>query len=107
MKKLCCALFVLMPLGALAATYPVEVEKQMNGAEVSASGQAIDYNLGGLNLYNYGGTEASCVAVFRNGPEAPRTRRATLKPGENAALTSKFNNSILRLRIKVTCKPLS
>ncbi|MBM7060628.1 3-phosphoglycerate kinase [Pseudomonas sp. UL073] len=105
MNKLCCVLFAALPLTALAATYPVEVEKQMNGAEVSASGQAIDYNLGGLNLYNYGGTSAACTVVFRNGPEAPRTRRATLKPGENAALTSKFNNSILRLRIKVTCEP--
>ncbi|CAD5108729.1 3-phosphoglycerate kinase [Zestomonas carbonaria] len=106
MKKLYCAVFALLPMGALAATYPIELEKQLNGAEVSASGQAIDYNLAALDLYNYGQTRARCTAVFRNGPEVPRTRKVTLEPGGNAALTGKFNNGIIRLRIKLTCEPL-
>ncbi|MCY1283797.1 hypothetical protein D9M68_248650 [compost metagenome] len=106
MKKLCCVVFALLPLSAFAATYPVELEKQVNGAEVSASGQAIDYNLGGLDLYNYGQTTANCTAIFRNGPEVPRTRRTSLKPGERATLTGKFNSAIIRLRIKVTCEPV-
>ncbi|WP_017938842.1 hypothetical protein [Zestomonas thermotolerans] len=105
-KELCCAVFALLPLAALAATYPIELEKQLNGAEISASPMALDYNLGAVNLYNYGETRARCTAVFRNGPEMPRTRRITLEPGDNSAVTGKFNSGILRLRIKLTCEPL-
>ena len=34
MKKLCCALLACLPLTVMA--YPIEVEKQLNGAEVAA-----------------------------------------------------------------------
>ena len=75
MKNCCLALLALMPL--TAAAYPTELEKQLNGAEVSASIQDIDRNIGGLTLYNYGLTDAKCNAQFRNGPEAPRIRKAS------------------------------
>ena len=76
MKKLCCLLFALLPLGAHA--YPIELDKQLNGAEVSASTQEIDHNMAALSLYNYGESEAECTAVFRNGPEAQVARHARL-----------------------------
>lgn len=101
MKKLCCLLFALLPLGAHA--YPIELDKQLNGAEVSASTQEIDHNMAALMLYNYGQSEAECSAVFRNGPEAPRTRRAVLAPGANTNLTVKFTRSVIRLRVSLTC----
>lgn len=101
MKKLCCALLALLPLSALA--YPIEVEQQLNGAEVSYSTQDIDEDLGAILLYNQGQTPAQCTAVFRNGPEAPRTRKALIEPGERANLSVKFTRSIIRLRIKLTC----
>lgn len=102
MKNLCCALLMLLPLGALA--YPIDLEKQLNGAEVSASTQEIDHNMGAVLLYNYGETAADCRAVFRNGPEAPRTRKVVLEPGQNSSMTIKFNRSIIRLRVNLTCE---
>lgn len=101
MKKLCCALLALLPLSALA--YPIDLEKQLNGAEVSATTQEIDHNMSAVLLYNYGETEAECKAVFRNGPDAPRTRKVVLAAGQNSNMTVKFNRSIIRLRVQLTC----
>ena len=56
MKKLCCALLACLPLTVMA--YPIEVEKQLNGAEISVSTQEIDHNMGALQLYNYGRSDA-------------------------------------------------
>lgn len=103
MKKLCCALIALLPLAAQA--YPIELEKQFNGAEVSASSQEIDHNMAAVLVQNYGETAASCKAVFRNGPEAPRTRSVNLAAGQSGNLTVKFARSIIRLRIQLTCEP--
>ena len=50
MKKLCCALIACLPLAALA--YPIELEKQFNGAEVSASTQEIDHNMAAVLVQN-------------------------------------------------------
>lgn len=101
MKKLACALIALLPLSAFA--YPIDVERQLNGAEVSVSTQEVDHNIGAVMLYNYGQSQAQCSAVFRNGPEAPRTRKVTLAPGASSNLTMKFARSIIRLRVELTC----
>src|SRR5690606_34986485 len=69
MKRICCLLFALLPVVAMA--YPIEVAKQFNGAEISVTTQEIDHNMAALMLYNYGQAEAQCTAIFRNGPEAP------------------------------------
>ncbi|PYC27540.1 3-phosphoglycerate kinase [Aquipseudomonas alcaligenes] len=103
MKNCCLALLALLPLTALA--YPTELKKQMNGAEVSASIQQIDTNIGGLTLYNYGLTAAKCNAQFRNGPEAPRNRAAELKPGESVTQTVRFARNIIKLRVDLRCEP--
>ncbi|MDA7086112.1 3-phosphoglycerate kinase [Pseudomonas sp. SA3-5] len=101
MKIFCCALIALMPLVAFA--YPIEVEKQLNGAEVSVTTQEIDHNMGTVLLYNYGQTQAKCTGVFRNGPEAPRSRKVVLAPGQSSNLTIKFARSIIKLRVQLTC----
>ncbi|MDH1867477.1 3-phosphoglycerate kinase [Pseudomonas sp. NY15364] len=101
MKKIICLLLACMPLAAYA--YPIEVEKQFNGAEVSATTQEIDHNMAALMLYNYGQSEAECSAVFQNGPEAPRIRRTVLAPGASNNMAVKFTRSVIRLRIKLTC----
>ncbi|UVE18936.1 3-phosphoglycerate kinase [Pseudomonas sp. LS44] len=105
MKTICCALLAILPLSALAATYPIEVDKQMNGAEVAVSPQAIDVSMAGVELYNYGKAAAECKVVFRNGPESPRQRSAVLQPGESKLTTSSFKSQVIKLRIKVTCNP--
>ena len=74
MKKMCAFLLLALPLTALA--YPIDVSKQFNGSEVSATAVEIDHNMVGLLLENYGKADASCVARFANGPESPRVRKA-------------------------------
>lgn len=103
MKKLCCALIACVPLAVEA--YPIELEKQFNGAEVSASTQEIDHNMAAVRVQNYGQQAASCKAVFRNGPEAPRTRSVKLAAGQSGNLTVKFARSIIRLRVQLDCQP--
>ncbi len=103
MKKLCCALIACVPLAVQA--YPIELEKQFNGAEVSASTQEIDHNMAAVRVQNYGQQAASCKAVFRNGPEAPRTRSVKLAAGQSGNLTVKFARSIIRLRVQLDCQP--
>lgn len=78
MKTISYLLFALLPLAATAATYPVDIDQQLNGAEITVTPQTIDRDLAGLLLLNYGETAAVCTAVFQNGPEAPRTRRTEL-----------------------------
>lgn len=105
MKQLCCALLACLPMTVMA--YSIEVEKQLNGAEVSVSTQEIDHNMGALQLYNYGRSAAKCTAIFRSGPEAPRTRRITLAAGESNNLSYKASRSIIKLRTQLTCELLS
>lgn len=103
MRKICCALIALLPLAAQA--YPIELEKLLNGAEVSASSREIDHDMAAVVVQNYGQTPASCKAVFRNGPEAPRTRSVNLAAGQSGNLTVKFARSVIRLRVQLTCEP--
>ncbi|MCF7203112.1 3-phosphoglycerate kinase [Pseudomonas oligotrophica] len=105
MKRICLCLLALLPLAATAASYPIDVEQQLNGAEISATPQAIDRDLAAVELHNYGQQAAVCSLVFRNGPEAPRTRRVELAPGERKALSNKFRRDVIRLRLQLTCEP--
>jgi hypothetical protein len=107
MKRICIAVLAvaIIPLSALAVSYPVEVEQELNGAEVLATTETIDRDMAGLVLQNFGDRPAECTAVFRNGPESPRTRRTTLDAGERKPLTAKFKRDVIRLRIKLTCEP--
>ena len=105
MKRACIAALVIFPLSALAVSYPVDLEQQLNGAEVLASPETIDRDMAGLVLQNFGERQAECTTVFRNGPEAPRTRKITLQPGETKPVTAKFQREVIRLRIKLSCQP--
>ncbi len=106
MKRIfCLAVLAIIPLSAVAVSYPVEMEQQLNGAEVIASTEAIDRDMAAVLLHNLGDRPASCKAVFRNGPEAPRTRQTTLQAGERKPLIAKFKRDVIRLRIKLTCEP--
>ncbi|HCJ27777.1 MAG TPA: 3-phosphoglycerate kinase [Pseudomonas sp.] len=108
MKRICFAALAslsIIPLTALAVSYPVEVEQALNGTDVLATTETIDRDMAGLVLQNFGERPVECTAVFRNGPEAPRTRRTVLEAGERKPLTAKFKRDVIRLRIKLTCAP--
>jgi|GEM_PF-41664 len=112
MKRVCFAAraaalvsVAIFPLSALAVSYPVDLEQELNGAEVLASPETIDSDMAGLVLQNFGNRPVECSAAFRNGPELPRTRRLTLEPGQSKPMTAKFKRDVIRLRIKLTCEP--
>jgi hypothetical protein len=105
MKHLYCAVFALLPLTGFASTFPIEVESSLNGAEVTYDSQSINYNMAALSVSNHGSTSAQCTAVFRNGPEAPKTRKLLLKGGEKGNVTARFTSEIIKLRIRLDCKP--
>ncbi|WP_422403473.1 3-phosphoglycerate kinase [Pseudomonas sp. GZD-209] len=102
MKKCCAALLLCLPLGAMA--YPIDVEKQTNGVKVDYTAYDTTYDIGSINLNNYGQVPAACKVTFRNGPEAPRVRRVNVPAGKSVDVTAKFNREILKLRIQVDCK---
>ncbi|AGI25240.1 3-phosphoglycerate kinase [Pseudomonas sp. MT3] len=103
MKKICCAVLALLPLTALA--YPIEVQKSLNGTEVDYETQDIGDQMGAILLRNNGQQSVTCTAVFVNGPETPHVRKATLEPGKQANMTSSFSRAVIKLRIKLTCRP--
>ena len=105
MKRICLAVLAIIPLSALAVSYPVDIQQQLNGTEVLANASSIDRDMAALHLHNLGAEPVDCKAVFRNGPEAPRSRRTTLQAGEQKALTAKFKRDVIRLRIQLDCEP--
>ena len=46
-----------------------------------------------------------CKVVFNNGPEAPRTRNIEVAAGKHKNATAKFNRTIIKMRINLTCTP--
>ncbi|MNJ74479.1 hypothetical protein D3C77_714190 [compost metagenome] len=61
--------------------------------------------MGSITLNNYGEVPAQCKVRFQNGPEAPRVRRVQVAAKQSKDVTAKFNREIIKLRIKVDCKP--
>ncbi|MCK9815690.1 3-phosphoglycerate kinase [Pseudomonas chlororaphis] len=103
MRKFCCAVLALLPLSAMA--YPIDVEKQLNGLSIDYTAFDTDADIGSMQINNFGKTDALCSVVFRNGPEAPRTRKVEVPAGQSKNVTAKFNRSILKLRLTLTCTP--
>lgn len=101
MRKICCVLLAMLPLTAWA--YPIEVEKQLNGLAIDYKTFDTDTDIGTIEVNNYGKTDALCTVVFRNGPEAPRTRKLDLAAGQSKNASVKFTRSIIRLRLDLTC----
>ncbi|MCU7649807.1 3-phosphoglycerate kinase [Pseudomonas piscis] len=102
MRKFCCVLLALLPLGAWA--YPIDVDKQLNGLGIDYTAYDTDEDIGSIQLNNYGKTDATCTVVFRNGPESPRTRRVEVAAGQSRNVTAKFNRKIIKLRLNLNCQ---
>ncbi len=103
MKKFCCVLLALLPLTAFA--YPIDVQKDLNDMKIDYETFDTDKDIGTIRVANYGDVDATCKAVFRNGPEAPRTRSIDVPAGKHKNATAKFTREIIKLRIKLTCTP--
>jgi hypothetical protein len=103
MKKICCVVLAMLPLTAFA--YPIDVEKNLSGLKINYVTYDTTYDMGAITLDNYGDKAAECSVAFRNGPEAPRTRRVSLDAGKSADLSARFNREIIKLYITLSCKP--
>ena len=103
MKKFCCVMLALLPLTAFA--YPIDVQKNLNGMKIDYETFDTDSDIGSIRVANYGDVDASCKAVFSNGPEAPRTRKFDVSAGKHKNATAKFSRNIIKLRIGLTCTP--
>lgn len=103
MKKLILIGCLLLPATVFA--FPIEVEQQLNGAEIDIQTLDLGNNTGSVSLHNYGPRAAVCTARFRNGPESPRTRKARIASGDKAHLTARFSSAVIKLRVQVECKP--
>ena len=101
MKKFCCVLLALLPLTAFA--YPIDVQKDLNDMKIDYETFDTDNDIGSIRVANYGDVDATCKAVFNNGPEAPRTRTIDVPAGKHKNATAKFTREIIKLRIKLTC----
>jgi len=95
---------ILLLLPSVAWAFPFEVEQQLNGAEVDVQTMDLGNNMAAVSLQNYGQSAAVCKVRFRSGPEAPRTRKAQVKPGESAHVTARFNSTVIRMRVRVECQ---
>jgi len=103
MKKFYCVFLALQHPTAFA--YPIDVEKDLNGLKIDYETYDTDNDIGSIRVANYGDVDATCKAVFSNGPEAPRTRSIDVPAGKHKNATAKFTRSIIKLRIKLTCVP--
>ncbi|WPN48679.1 MULTISPECIES: hypothetical protein [unclassified Pseudomonas] len=103
MKKVCCVLLAMLPLMAFA--YPIDVNKKLNDMKIDYETFDTDSDIGSIRVANYGDVDASCKAVFSNGPEAPRTRKFDVAAGKHKTATAKFSRNIIKLRIELTCTP--
>ena len=103
MKKICCVLLAMLPLSAFA--YPIDVDKDLNGVQIDYNTHDTTYDIGNITLNNYGPVPAKCSVIFRNGPEAPRTRRVQVGAKSSVDVTAKFNREIIKLYIKLKCEP--
>lgn len=108
MKKLRCLVSACVLLGMLplsATAYPIDVKKNLNGLKIDYETFDTDSDIGSIRVANYGDVDASCKAVFSNGPEAPRTRKIDVPAGKHKSATAKFNRNIIKLRIELSCTP--
>lgn len=98
-----CVVLALLPLSAWA--YPIDVQKELNGMSIDYNAYDTDTDIASIQVNNYGTTDAVCRVVFNNGPEAPRTRSIEVAAGKHKSATAKFNRTIIKMRIKLTCSP--
>ncbi|KPW41099.1 hypothetical protein ALP45_04342 [Pseudomonas coronafaciens pv. atropurpurea] len=103
MNRLCCLLLAILPVTAYA--YPIDVEKQYQGVKVDYVTHDVYHDTGSITVTNYGDVEAKCSVMFTNGPEAPRTRHVQIGAGKSVDVSSRFNRSIIKLRIRLACQP--
>lgn len=95
---------LLALLAGAAAAYPTDLEVDAGSVKITAK-VISDGRLAVVHVTNLEGFAVRCDAVFRNGPELGRARRAIIEPAETGALTWMPRREVVRLRVELSCEP--
>lgn len=94
---------VLLFTASTALAFAVELEFEPRGLDVVAE----TFSQGPMAMVRVTNGEdfpVVCRAVFRNGPEASRQRRAVVAPGESALMSWAPSRNVVRLRVGLHCE---
>ena len=105
MKTALPALLAALPLAAMAASYPVEVEPEMNGLAIrvlTSSGVPLV-----VTFVSEEKADATCTAEVTSGLDTPQKRTVTAKAGKSTAIPITLVSTPNRVRVKATCVPIT
>ena len=94
---------LLLGWATAALAYPVEMQVERNGLDIFAEVDQVGVQTI-VRVRNGESFAVRCEAVFRNGPEMSRSRRATLESGETLPFTFVPRRTVVRLRVEVWCE---
>jgi hypothetical protein len=94
----------LLLLAGLVFAFPTDLEVSANDLAIAAQVHTDGRNAI-VNVSNSEDFAVRCDALFRNGPEMGRVRRAIIEPGESAPLSWTPRREVVRLRIELECRP--
>jgi hypothetical protein len=95
---------LLLSLAGSAWAFPTDLEISAGDLAI----QAVVHTDGRNAIVNVSNSEdfaVRCDALFRNGPEMGRVRRAIIEPGDSAPLSWTPRREVVRLRIELECVP--
>lgn len=98
------AALLLALLAGPAAAHPVDLETDAGNLNIAAVVHT-DGRVTAVRVANNDTMVIRCEAVFRNGPEVGRARRAIIEPGGSAALSWTPRRTVVRLRVELRCEP--
>jgi hypothetical protein len=103
MYRLMTVLLLALASGA-AAAYPIDLEVRADELNVTTVVHA-DGRLAVIEVSNHEPYAVRCEALFRNGPEQGRSRRAIIESGTALPLTWMPRREVVRLRVELRCEP--
>jgi hypothetical protein len=95
---------LLLLLAASASAFPTDLEVSADGLAIEAVVHTDGRNAI-VNVSNREDFALRCDALFRNGPEKGRVRRAIIEAGDSAPLSWTPRRQVVRLRIELQCVP--
>ncbi len=101
MKTALAFALALLPLAAFAS-YPVEVDSEMNGLKITvltSSGVPLV-----VTFKSEEKADATCRAEVASGLDTPQARTVTVKAGKSTAIPFKLVSAPNRVRVKVACE---
>ena len=102
MKTALAALLAAACLAA-AASYPVDVESEMNGLAITvqtSSGAPLV-----ITFVSQDKADATCKAEIANAFDTPQDRTVTVKAGKSTAIPFTLRTAPNRVRVKASCVP--